>query len=304
MICQVRDPVFRTDPDTGEPELVEAGVDDKRLMLVEPEFAQVLKQLERTGNTLSPLIRQAWERGNLESLTKNSPAKATGAHISIIGHITKGELLRYLTSTEAANGFANRFMWLCVSRSKQLPEGGNLSEMSIAALRGSLREVAEAARKAPRLLTRDAEAKELWASVYGELTAEREGLAAAVCGRAEAQTMRLAMLYALLDGASQISVQHLKAALAVWRYCEQSATCIFGDVLGDPVADEILEALRRSPAGLTRNEIRDHFDRNKPSSEIARALGVLFRAGCARFVQEPTNGRPIERWFSTVKTTR
>ena len=37
-----------------------------------------------------------------------SPAKATDAHISVIGHITTDELRRSLTRTEAANGFANR----------------------------------------------------------------------------------------------------------------------------------------------------------------------------------------------------
>ncbi len=228
MIWAVRDPVIKTDTETGEPEIEDAGVTDKRLMLNEPEFAQVLKQTERTGNTLSPLIRQAWDRGDLESLTKNSPAKATGAHISIVGHVTKNELLRYLTSTESGNGFANRFLWVCVSRSKELPDGGNLSDAELAVLRGLLQPVLDAARDRPRLLMRDADAKVLWRSVYGKLTAEREGLAAAVCGRAEAQTMRLAMLYALLDGSDEIRVEHLKAGLAVWRYCEESALCIFG----------------------------------------------------------------------------
>ena len=31
---------------------------------------------------------------------------ATGGQISIIGHVTKDELLRYLSDTEAGNGFA------------------------------------------------------------------------------------------------------------------------------------------------------------------------------------------------------
>jgi hypothetical protein len=43
----------------------DAGVADKRLLLFEPEYANVLRQLERQGNTLSTLIRQVWETGNL-----------------------------------------------------------------------------------------------------------------------------------------------------------------------------------------------------------------------------------------------
>jgi len=50
-----------------------------------------LKQTERQGNTLSAVLRQAWESGNLRTLTKNSPTRATDAHVSIIGHITADE---------------------------------------------------------------------------------------------------------------------------------------------------------------------------------------------------------------------
>jgi hypothetical protein len=44
---------------------VDPGVSDKRLLVYEPEFALVLKQMERQGNTLSAILRQAWESGNL-----------------------------------------------------------------------------------------------------------------------------------------------------------------------------------------------------------------------------------------------
>ena len=40
--------------------------------------------------------------------------------------------------------------------------------------------------------------------------------------------------------------------MAVWAYCDQSAHLIFGDSLGDPVADDILIALRRNGGGMTR----------------------------------------------------
>ena len=44
------------------------------------------------------------------------PARATDAHISIIGHITREEARRELTETESANGFGNRIRgWQCVA---------------------------------------------------------------------------------------------------------------------------------------------------------------------------------------------
>jgi len=110
---------------------VDPGVTDKRLMLFESEFASVLKVLAREGNTLSAIIRQMHDTGDLRTMTKNSPAKATGAHISIIAHITSEELLRYFDSTEAANGFGNRFLFLCVRRSKCLPRGGRVDQAAL-----------------------------------------------------------------------------------------------------------------------------------------------------------------------------
>jgi hypothetical protein len=132
LIWAVRDPIEETKPIrekgryTGEYEtyIANHGEADKRLLVTEAEFANVLKVMAREGNTLSPVIRCAWDSGDLKTMVKNSPAKATKAHISIIGHITRDELRRLLTQTESANGFANRFCWVAVKRSKCLPDGG------------------------------------------------------------------------------------------------------------------------------------------------------------------------------------
>jgi hypothetical protein len=40
--------------------------------------------------------------------------------------------------------------------------------------------------------------------------------------------VRLALIYALLDGADNIAEPHLMAALEIWRYCDQSVAIIFG----------------------------------------------------------------------------
>jgi hypothetical protein len=74
----------------------------------------------------------------------------------------------------------------------------------------------------------------------------------ALTSRAEAHVRRLAALYALLDGQSVIDVVHMKAALALWQYCEDSARYIFGDSLGDPLADQVLELLRTAAQGMTQ----------------------------------------------------
>jgi Protein of unknown function (DUF3987) len=213
LIWAVRDRVERQerirDGDESRYETVisDPGVDDKRLLVLEEEFASTLRVMGREGNTLSPIIRRAWDDGNLSSLVKNSPCRASGALISIIGHITAHELRQYLDRTEAANGFANRFLFVCVRRSKLLPEGGCLSESDLAPV---ARQVGQALACARRIeaVRRNDEAALLWRTVYGELSEGRRGLLGAVISRAEAQTMRIAMLYALLDGSSSIAVAH------------------------------------------------------------------------------------------------
>jgi hypothetical protein len=113
-----------------------------------------------------------------------------------------------------------------------------------------------------------------------------------------AQTVRLALLYALLDRDPVIRRVHLEAALAVWRFCDASARFIFGNSLGDPVADDLLSALRDEPNGLTRKQIRDLFSRHAQPGSINRALRTLEGHGLARFELEETLGRPAERWFA------
>jgi hypothetical protein len=65
LINQVRDPVQKYNPKDACTEIVDPGAADKRLMIVEPEFASAIAVAERPGNTLSPLIRRAWDGDKL-----------------------------------------------------------------------------------------------------------------------------------------------------------------------------------------------------------------------------------------------
>jgi len=297
-INEVRDPVEKYDTKQKCNEIVDPGVADKRLMIVEPEFAGAISVAERHGNTLSPLIRRAWDGDKLQSLTRNSPLTATGAHISIIGHITEDELRARISRTEMGNGFANRFLFALIRRSKELPFGGNLTDSEILHLGERLKSVIDKAKLVGRVEMTDA-ARSKWAVVYSDLSAGKPGLLGAVVARAEAQTVRLALIYALLDGVDKIDLPHLEAALAVWEYCELSAVHIFGDAIGDPVADEILRALQAASDGMTRTAINDLLGRHQSSSRIGAALQLLATKGRVRSEMRQTGGRSSEIWFAT-----
>ena len=271
------------------------GVFDKRLLVAESEFAGLLRVMQREGNIVSRIIRDAWDRGDLGVMTKKCPTKATGAHISIVGHITSDELRRYLDRTEAANGFANRFLYAAVKRSKCLPFGGNLEDTDIQPI---AKVMSEAIKSATNLsdVSFNNDAREQWKKVYPELSEGSPGLHGCVTGRAEAQVVRIALIYALMDQKNEIGVDHLLAALAVWDYANDSAKYIFGDATGDPAWDTIVANLKASPRGLTRSQISGALGRHIKADRIDRTLAELKAEGVADCEIEETNGRPREIW--------
>ena len=226
IIHHVRDPVLAMRK--GKLQTIDPGVDDKRLLIDEREFQQALTVMQRQGNTLSTVVRDAWDcRQVLETLTKKEPTKATNPFISIGGHITRDELKESLDRTAMANGYANRFLIAFIHRSKELPLGGN--DVDLTGLIERTRAILDAARGVERVNLTDS-AQQLWCEIYPVLSSGQPGLLGAITARAEAQTLRLALIYAMLDGADAIDHVHIRAGLAIWTYCEASARYIFGDL--------------------------------------------------------------------------
>lgn len=297
LIHLVRDAQYKQVPDeagTGVTrELVEEGVEDKRCVVQEAELGRTLGQLGREANTLSAIVRDAWDGRDLASLSRNRPIRATAPHVCILGHVTSAELMRRLTDTESQNGFANRFLWVFVKRSKLLPSGSTLPEPMIADFQRRLRAVLDFSARVGRV-QRDAAAEALWARLYDVLSDERvPGLLGAVTARAEPMTMRLACLYALADKSTVVRVPHLRAAVAVWRYAFESARMLWGESLGEATADDVARLVRDAgPQGMTKTELRDAFGRHQ-HRRVAAGIQALVSSGLARMLTRPsTGGRP------------
>jgi len=298
LIFNVRDEVTKIDKG-GDEKTVDPGVDDKRLYVVEGEFASVLAAMKRDSNTLSPVMRSAWDGAPLRTMAKNSPNRATNAMISIVGHITMDELRRELDRSSMGNGFANRFLFACVKRSKSLPHGGNIPEYKITELGGRVAAAIDKAREVKKV-DLSPEAKAAWPEMYDALTVDRPGLLGVLTARGAPQVKRLAMIYALLDGSDRIELVHLKAGLAVWNYCDASVQYVFGDMLGDPMADELMRALRSAgTAGMTRTAIRDLFGRHG-GEKIGLILNNLMASKKVIKVSSQTGGRPVETWYAVA----
>lgn len=282
MVDALRD---RTDDDPG------AG--DKRLCIDEPEFARLLKVAGRDGSTLGQIVRHAWDGRRLEARSRARTVVASNVHVSAVCQVTAEELRARLTDTETYGGTANRFLFAAVKRGPLLPCGGNVPAVLLDEYGDKLHLHVGAARQLGPV-ARTSAAEKGWASLYGRLADdEPAGLLGAVIGRDSAQCLRLSLLYALLDGATEIDVEHVRAAGALWSYCRASAAHVFGDRLGDAIADRLLAALRRAgPAGLDRTAQAAALGKHVPASRLDIAADRLVSRGLAKVDTEQTGGRP------------
>ncbi|MEV8072198.1 DUF3987 domain-containing protein [Streptomyces pseudogriseolus] len=293
LINCVRDGVG-SDPDEKG---FDEGVPDKRLLVIESEFASVLAQGKREGNTLLPVLRQAWDGGTLQTLTVNKRI-ATDPHIVVVGHITPAELRVKLSESERAGGTANRFLPVLSKRSKLLPDGGGLPEVELKAMGANLAEVMEAARGIARM-ERTPAARDYWHELYPRLAADHagDGPVAQVIARAPAQMLRLSVTAALLDGSSVIDLPHLEAAEAMWSYAEDSAWYLFGGSTGNPDLDRLKAFVDHAgDDGASRKSINwDCFGKHRTAAQIDALVTELLALGGYEEYSMPTGGRPVTR---------
>lgn len=273
------------------------GVKDKRLLAIEGEFVSPLKTASRDGNILTVILREAWDSNPLQTLTKTSAERVMEPHFSLIGHITSFELKKYFSENDAMNGTGNRILWFMIRRSKELPHGGDMESVNFEYFIHELNKAISFAR-CEETIRFDEQARILWERIYSRLSKDGYGVFGTITGRAEAQVIRLALLYAVLDRSNLVTESHLKSALAVWDYSEESCRQLFGGISGHPMADKILTALRSQSAGMTRSEIRDIFNRHIKQEDLQKSLDYLKSNSLADKSDEMSSGRPGERWTS------
>jgi hypothetical protein len=265
---------------------------DPRALIHEGELGRLLGAMGREGSTLSPIIRDAWDGGTLGRVLAREETIIARHHVGILAQITPTELRRRLTEVDSRNGFANRFVWLAVRRTRLVPfpkSPVGLVQPFVQPLRRAIIEAQQPAELAFSPATED-----LWEDLYAKWGARRSlGLAAAVTGRAEAQTARLALIYALLDRSPAIELVHLEAAAALWDYASRSAIHIFGNSTGNAHADELRRMLR--DCEIPFNDAKRELGM-RTAAAMAEAVAVLVDAGLAEVVEVAraggSGGRP------------
>ena len=193
---------------------------------------------------------------------------ASGARL--IGNITIEELLKLLDKTSMLNGFGNRFLFGFVERTKLLPHGGGKIDFSdfTAKLLKNIQGLQGEMQWTP-------EAKKLWEEIYLILAAEKEGLVGDLTNRIEVHTLRISMIYAIIDGSLCINVQHLKAAYAIILYSLQSVELIFGNKPNGSTLELRLFDIIRNNNGIKLGDIHKALGGHTTAKLIQDALTIL-----------------------------
>ncbi len=294
LIYNVRDKMLEYDKKTGEHNVKDPGITDKRLFVLDEEFEVALNSVKNQGNTLSATIRGFFDDGNAEPLTKTSRIKTTAAHVVILAHITKVELASALNKVQMANGFGNRFLWALVRRQKPIAIPKPMLNSEVKRFRKILAKNIKSAMGLGALkMTKKAEA--FWEDSYPELTMDFSGAAGALVNRSETHAIRLAEIYALALGHKMIQTSDLEAAIAVVKYSRESTAHIFQGCPDDSRKVKILQAMRVADNNkMTKTEISDQvFKRNVKSEEIEKMLNDLEASKLVLIKKvRTTSGRP------------
>ncbi|MBK7118344.1 MAG: hypothetical protein IPH64_04645 [Comamonadaceae bacterium] len=269
------------------------AVDDKRLWVVESEFANVLHQGRRDGNTLSAALRDCWDGVDLKPATKSNRLYASHPHVCLSGAISPSELTALISARELTNGFANRFLMIWAERTRILPFPKETPLATVERLARKTLEVLAFVR-ADRHEERDHLRMELspqaqwrYAQLYRSELNEDVGDATvgALLERRAPMLLRLAMLLALTDLQTRIDVPHIDAAMAWIRHATASVRYVFVSAADEAKLAQVLEMSNRVQAFLrergqaTRSQISSECFRGKvPKAVIDASLEHLLAA--------------------------
>jgi DnaB-like helicase N terminal domain/Protein of unknown function (DUF3987) len=273
---------FLTGMTSGEGVIMEAKELSGPVLAVETEFARTITNMNRDGNSLNAILRQAFESTRLRIPTKNNPIIVEGSHLSLIAHVPPSELKGKLSPGDIENGLVNRFLWARAYLGRLQSNGGCFENVqrSLAPYFEPLIFAVDFAKALKHPYRRDRDAQALWDEVYGPLRVRPPGPHGSATARAAALTLRLSMIFAVLERDHEIRLHHLKSALAVWDYCDQTAKSIFGDGRTDRNMVKLIKAMEQAVNGLSRSEIsRKVFGGHVPKDELTRLLDAARSSG-------------------------
>lgn len=199
---------------------------DGRMMVYAPEFNRMLSCMRREDNTLSAVLREAYDGGVLAVTTRANPIVAASAHVSVITHTTADEFSRMVLPVDFTNGMLNRYSFLWAADGAVRPSPGRVSELAVTKARTAIEAAKNWVDGAGPLgldMSWSYAAEEFWSRYYVD-TRKPSGnnLQDTLTARAPANIIKHAMRHAILDRSETVELRHLEVAIALWNRFEQS----------------------------------------------------------------------------------
>ncbi len=272
-------------------ELCKEGLSNEHIMIIEEEFARLLGSAGRTGSTLSPMIRQAFDGGDLGHTTVTATDVASGYHSSVIGHITPDELRLCLSASDQSNGLANRFMMIASHATKVVTwdDQGDPNHQCVKTITdSSIAEIAARGAGRGRIPLSD--------GAFNALSMiHRQGMvtsSSTLLARLMEHLWRLTLIYAVMDEATEIQLEHVKAALAFVHYVRATTEMVFGDSDVEPKTAKILSLIiGAGTAGLSKTELSTALSNHIGAKERDRHIEDLLAKGLITVALTKTPGR-------------
>lgn len=253
------------------------GVTDKRLLVVESEFANLLVKANAKNSILSGVIRKLFDGDELEPLTKTDKTGCKEPHVAIVGHITSQELLEKLDSVSIANGFANRFPIFVGPKQVYQPIPKVIDSALLDQLATRLNSVLEWVNAKQRSMGMSECYTELWCEEYPRLKqlGASNSVEESLMTRAAHYASMYAMLFAVLDKSDSVTSLHLRSALAWVDYWHESVRYIFNTEGAVNLANQASERAYKVLATIQRL-IRDNQGEPITRTPLKTALGKKF----------------------------
>jgi Protein of unknown function (DUF3987) len=294
----------RIEPGLQSPEaMIEAVADstngDPRLLILETEFARMIQTMSATKR-FSSQLRTAYDGEPLSrKRVKQPPLMSTQHNISLLGMITPGELIAL---QKLSGGLESRMLYVYSAPARKTsvdPFATNENEVYLSEkVKDAINhawgcilentdpisaELAEMRGIAPNSKYRIADdVVDQWKLA---IEPEIESLADQIgedferyTARGQTQVVRLALAYALADKSSEIEWVHVRAAMALWEFCANSARRIFS------VPDNPEPKINPKQQGKVFDFLLDQYPEWTSTAEITH--GVLSNNMAATAIME------------------
>lgn len=303
-------------------------VPDKRFLIIESEFGNVLNMAERQGNTLSHVLRNGFDGKTIRPLTKRDRVCCTDPYFVLVGNITPGELSGHRKgSIMSVNGMLNRTLMLWTQSTECHAFPAPLREGDASRLADCIAGHVIKARQfswethwrkqaaITRPVTMADDALQLWEAVYPRLVNMPDSeLVQTLCRRHRLHVLIIASLMALINGRDQITGDDLNAALGWSNYSRKTVVHAYGYFLEQQmscyhrqVGEGILRAVANQGGHCPMSDVYQWFN-NRIKQEAMRQ-GLDF---CLNFIPplltilpiQGRRGRPVNQIALTPEGQR